>query len=74
MDDMLIIRIRFRSGAVSEELGNEAQVVELMDQDEDLLIDYVQTLDPASCEFAMFVHDDDPNWNDVELDRLFGQA
>lgn len=68
----LIIRVRFRSGAVSEELGTEAQVLQLVDDDADLLIDYVQTLDPTSGEFSMYVHEDDPNWSDKELTRLFG--
>lgn len=70
--DPLIIRIRFRSGAVSEERGNETQCVALMDQDESGLIDYVQTLDPTTGEFAMYVHEDDPNWTDESLEQLFG--
>ena len=73
MDNELIIRIRFRSGAVSEERGTELQVEALIDEDESRLIDYVQTLDIESGEFALFVHENDPNWCDAELDRLFGQ-
>ena len=68
----LIIRVRFRSGAVSEELGNEEQCVALLDQDEHGLIDYVQTLDPLTGEFSLFVHDDNPSWSDESLDKLFG--
>jgi hypothetical protein len=70
--DPLVIRIRFRSGAVSEERGTEAHCVALLDQDENQLIDYVQWLDPITGEFALFVHDDDPNWDDATLDVLFG--
>ena len=68
----LVIRIRFRSGAVSEERGCEDHCHALLDQDEDNLIDYVQTLEPISGEFSMFVHDNDPNWDDAALERLFG--
>lgn len=70
--DPLVIRIRFRSGAVSEERGSEEHCHALLDQDADCLIDYVQSLDPITGEFALFVHDDDPNWDDAALDALFG--
>ena len=70
--DPLIIRIRFRSGAVSEERGNEDHCTALLDQDVTGLIDYVQTLDPITGQFSMFVHDEDPNWTDDALERLFG--
>lgn len=71
MESPLIIRVRFRSGAVSEERGIEAQAIQLLDEDEGRLIDYVMTLDPASGEFAMFVHDNDPAWSADVIDRLF---
>lgn len=71
MED-LIIRVRFRSGAVSEERGNEGDCVALLDRDDDRLIDYVQTLNPESGEFSLYVHDNDPSWDDASLDRLFG--
>ena len=71
-NDELIIRIRFKSGSVSEERGTEEQVVALIDNDETCLVDYIQTLDAKTGEFSMYVHDDDPNWNDQELSRLFG--
>ena len=68
----LIIRVRFRSGAVSEELGTTDHCVALLDQDDERLIDYVQTLDPLTGEFSLYVHDDNPSWSDESLDRLFG--
>ena len=71
MDTPLIIRVRFRSGAVSEERGNEAQCIQLMDDGVNGLIDYVQTLNPETGEFSLFVHDDDPAWSPEVIDRLF---
>ena len=68
----LIIRVRFRSGSVSEQLGTNEHCVALLDQDDEGLIDYVQTLDPLTGEFSLYVHDNSPSWTDESLDRLFG--
>lgn len=63
----LILRIKFRSGTVREKIGSEAIVDQLFEKDDERLIDYVQGLDPALNEFAIWLHEDDPRWAGVEL-------
>ena len=72
LTDHLVIRIRFKSGRVSEERGCSDQVQKLFEQDENSLIDYVLGYDPITGAFDMWVHDDDPTWTDEEIDSLFG--
>lgn len=61
----LVIRIRFKSGGVSEERGTEEQIEALFAQDEQGLLDYVQGLDPITGEFNLWVHEDDPAWAEI---------
>jgi len=63
----LIVRVKFRNGAVREVLGDDAKCEALFNTDEERLIDYVQTLDPHSLEFAIWHHDDDSRWEGIEL-------
>lgn len=66
MDQELIIRISFKSGAVSEKRGTEAQVEALFDQDEDSkLIDHVMTADLTGEELALWHHEGDVHWENV---------
>ena len=66
MDHELIIRITFKSGAVSEERGTEAQVEALFNQDEDQrLIDHVMTADFTGNELALWHHEGDLRWENV---------
>lgn len=58
----LVIRIKFKSGAVSEERGRVSQIEALFDEDTGRLIDYVMALDVIGNEFALWVHEDDPAW------------
>ena len=61
----LVIRIRFKSGAVSEERGTEEQIEALFEQDSAGLLDYVQGLDPDTGEFNLWVHDHDETWAEI---------
>ena len=72
LSDHLVLRIRFKSGAVSEERGCDKHIEELFAQDEQGLIDYVLGYDPVTQAFDMWVADGDPNWTDEEIERLFG--
>lgn len=65
MRDQLVIRVRFRNGTVREMRGTEEDCEALFDKDlNPPLIDYVQALDPAVEEFAMYFHNDDDRWAD----------
>lgn len=72
LTDHLVIRIRFKSGAVSEERGCSDQIQALFNSDVEELIDYALGYDPITGQFDMWVHDNDPNWPDEEVERLFG--
>ena len=67
----IVIRIKFRSGAVSEERGTVEDIEALFDRDDDRLIDYVMGLDVLLNEFAVWMHEDDPNWSAEAIDQLF---
>ena len=64
---LLIVRVKFRNGTVREVLGDDSKCQALFDHDMERLIDYVQTLDPASLEFAIWHHKDDVRWEGVQL-------
>ena len=66
-DRPLIVRVKFRNGTVREVLGDDSKCQALFDHDMDRLIDYVQTLDPASLEFSIWHHNDDVRWEGVQL-------
>lgn len=65
-DSNLVIRIAFRSGGVSEERGDEAQVEALFAQDTALLIDYVMAYCPVTHETALWCHEQDERWDDFD--------
>lgn len=63
----LIVRVKFRNGSVREVLGDDNKCQALFDNDAERLIDYVQTLDPGTMEFAIWRHEDDVRWEGVEF-------
>ncbi|QNJ25941.1 hypothetical protein SynSYN20_01614 [Synechococcus sp. SYN20] len=65
MED-LVIRICFKSGSVSEERGTELQITALFDDDVNGLIDYVMALEPKAGEIALWQHEGDPRWAEIE--------
>ena len=65
MED-LVIRICFKSGSVSEERGTEFHINALFDDDKQGLIDYVMALEPKGGEIALWQHDGDTRWAELE--------
>lgn len=63
MEQELVIRICFKSGAVSEERGTEDQIHLLFEDDTDQLIDYVMSFQNwEGGEIAVFQHEGDERW------------
>lgn len=63
----LIVRVKFRNGTVREVMGDDNKCQALFDNDLERLIDYVQTLNPLSHEFAIWHHEDDVRWEGLQL-------
>ena len=63
----LIVRVKFRNGQVREVMGDDRKCQALFDHDMERLIDYVQTLNPHSLEFAIWHHEDDQRWEGLQM-------
>lgn len=66
MERELVIRICFRSGGVSEERGTEEQVDTLFAEDTERLIDYAMALEPIDGAIALWQHENDMRWAELE--------